>query len=81
MKIKECQLVFRYHVFFTAQESQFLRDAGWLHPLSRPETDMWWTEAELDEILLQFPELSGAVDKALKDAKELIAEARKKPPT
>lgn len=80
MKVKECELVFRYHVYFNWEESCFLRARGWLHPMSKPETDIWWTEAEIENLIVEFPELEDKLKKAIDDAKGLADEARKKLP-
>lgn len=80
MQVKECELVFRYHIYFNKEESDILRLWGWVHPLSKDETDMWFTEKEIENLKTEFPALAPAVERALEQAKELAEEARKKAP-
>lgn len=80
MQVKECELVFRYHIYFDYQESNYLRDVGWVHPRSKPETDMWFTEEEIKNLITFLPILKERVEKAIEQAKALAEEARKKMP-
>lgn len=76
MKVSNVQLVLRYHVVFNKEESDYLRAMDFLHPLSKPETDMWLTHAEIEHMKEMFPDLAGAVDNAVAQASDLAAQAR-----
>lgn len=68
MKIAKSELVRRYLVKFSKEETTYLRNVEFLHPMCSAESEMWMTLTEVD-LLKSFPCFaSKEVDEALVEA-------------
>lgn len=69
MKVKSIRTIKQYHLFFDREETSFLRDVGFFHPMCKEETDMWMSQEDINALEVYGFDKT-VLDKIVRNAEE-----------